>query len=335
MNIFGRFFRVSLWGESHGPAVGALIDGCPAGIALQPEDFCHDLERRKSGQPGTTARRETDRPVLDSGVFKNRTTGSPIMIRFANADTASGDYDLINKYPRPGHADLQAYHKFQGFNDHRGGGHFSGRLTVGLVAAGVIAKKIIPRVKFKATLISAGGSKNIGSSVSLAVVAGDSVGGLVECRITKLSPGLGEPFFDSTESLLSHILFSIPGVKAIEFGDGFAAASMSGSRYNDPIVSLTGRTSTNRCGGINGGLTNGNELGLRLAIRPTATIGQEQLTIDKATGKKAAICFGGRHDACIALRVPVVVEAACAIVMADLYLAHRTVNGTSLKQIKL
>ena len=335
MNTLGRIFRVSLWGESHGPAVGALIDGCPAGIGLRPEDFIKDLARRKSGRTGTTARQETDRPMLDSGVFRNRTTGSPIIVRFGNADTASGDYDLINKYPRPGHADLPAYQKFHGFNDHRGGGHFSGRLTVGLVAAGVIAKKLLPRVKFKATLISVGGSKDIGASVAKAVAANDSVGGLVECRITNLPCGWGEPFFDSTESLLSHILFSIPGVKAIEFGDGFASASMCGSRYNDPIVSLTGRTSTNHCGGINGGLTNGNELVLRLAIRPTATIGQKQQTINKNTGKLTAVNFGGRHDACIALRVPVVVEAACAIVMADLLLAHQAVNGTGLKQRKL
>ena len=330
MNTFGRLFRVSIWGESHGPAVGALIDGCPAGLSLRPEDFVKDMARRKSGRPGTTARREADLPLFESGVFNNRTTGSPISIKFENADTTSGDYEIIKTYPRPGHADLSAWQKFHGYNDYRGGGHFSGRLTVGLVAAGVIAKKLLPGLKFSAKLVSVGGSSDIETAVARALAEHDSVGGLVECRISPLPCGWGEPFFDSTESLLSHILFSIPGVKAIEFGDGFAAASMSGSRYNDPIISRNGRTATNHCGGINGGLTNGNELVLRLAIRPTATIGQKQQTLNKATGKITAVSFGGRHDACIALRTPVVVEAACAIVMADLYLTHQAINGRGL-----
>jgi chorismate synthase len=323
MNTFGRLLRTSIFGESHGPEVGVLIDGCPAGLPLAAADFLSDLDRRKAGKPGTTARREDDIPMIMSGVFNGRTTGAPIMIVFANKDTDSRAYEETKTRPRPGHADLTAAQKYGGFNDYRGGGMFSGRLTTGLVAAGVVAKKLIPAITIHAKLLEAGGSVDIDNIVRRAAEQGDSVGGLVECTARNVPAGLGEPFFDSVESLLAHLVFSIPGIKGIEFGAGFACARMSGSAYNDPIISPNGQTATNNAGGINGGIANGNDLVFRVAVRPTASIAQVQSTIDMQTGEPAEIRVQGRHDACIALRVPVIVEAACALVIADLMMIEQ------------
>ena len=325
MNTFGRLFKASLFGESHGSCVGVLIDGCPAGLALSADDFLKDLERRKGGKAGTTARREDDIPNLASGIFKGRTTGAPLLITFANQEADSQAYEAIKDTPRPGHADFVAHHKQGGFNDYRGGGPFSGRLTLELTAAGVIAKKLMPAVKVEARLIEAGGSSDIDGAVQSAVEAQDSVGGLVECRASGLPVGLGEPFFDSAESLLSHAVFSIPGIKAIGFGAGFEAAQMRGSGYNDRILSLKGRTQTNNAGGINGGITNGNDLVFTVAVRPAASIALRQKTIDLKTGKTRALSVKGRHDVCLALRVPVILEAACAVVLADLMLAGQKI----------
>ena len=213
--------------------------------------------------------------------------------------------------------------EFGGFNDPRGGGHFSGRLTAPLVAAGVVAKKMIAPVRVQARLAEAGGRtgrREIGEAVAAAASEGDSVGGIVECRIAGLPAGLGEPFFDSAESLLAHAAFSIPGIKGIEFGAGFEAARMRGSAFNDPILDRRGRTATAHAGGIYGGLTGGGEIVFRTAVRPAASISKPQRTIDLKTGRPAVLRVGGRHDACFALRVPVVVEAAAAIVLADLML---------------
>jgi chorismate synthase len=325
MNSFGRSFRVSVFGESHGSAVGVLVDGCPAGLALSTEDFRADLERRRPGLPGTTGRREPDRPDIESGLLDRRTTGAPILITFKNQDARPGDYESRGETPRPGHADLVALQKYGGFADLRGGGHFSGRLTVGLVAAGVIAKKLIAPTRVEARLTSAGGSADIGEAVSAAQKDGDSVGGIIEARAERVPAGLGEPFFDSVESVLSHVLFAIPGVKGIEFGAGFAAAGMRGSECNDVLISRRGKTRTNHSGGINGGLTNGNALVFRLAARPTASIGKEQTTLNLSTGKTVTLSVSGRHDACIALRLPVIVEAARAAVLADLFLLEQRI----------
>jgi chorismate synthase len=325
MNSFGRLFRITILGESHGAAVGVVVDGCPAGLPLVPVDFESDLERRKSGKPGTTGRKEPDRPTLSSGVFEGATTGSPILILFENKDTDSSAYELLKRTPRPGQADLVALQKYGGFNDYRGGGPFSGRLTTGLVAAGVIAKKLIEPAEVTADLIEAGGSADVQKTVEEALQSHDSIGGLIACQTRGLPPGLGEPFFDSTESLLSHMLFSIPGIKAVEFGAGFASSRMRGSEFNDEIVSATGETRTNNAGGINGGITSGNELFFRVAVRPTASIGKSQHTIDVDTGEPAEVSVKGRHDACFALRVPVIVEAACAIVLADLMLLEQRI----------
>jgi len=329
MNSFGRLFRVSLFGESHGHLVGVLVDGCPAGLPLAAADFGPDLERRRPGKKGTTARRETDHPEIASGLLEGRTTGTPVLITFQNEDARPGDYARYAETPRPGQADFAALRKFGGFADLRGGGHFSGRLTAGLVAAGVIAKKLIAPARVEARLTAAGGSEDIDGAVAAAQQDGDSVGGLVAARASRLPLGLGEPFFDSVESVLSHLLFAIPGVKGVDFGAGFAAAGMRGSEYNDALLDRRGRTKTNHSGGLNGGLTNGNDLVFRVAARPTASIAKEQTTVNLRTGKTVKISVGGRHDACFALRLPVIVEAAAAIVLADFLLLEQRVPRTA------
>ncbi len=320
MNSFGRLFRLSIFGESHGPQVGVLIDGCPAGLELSADDFEPDLVRRRAGAKGTTPRREADLPMLQSGIHNGRTTGAPLLIAFDNTDVRSAAYAPLAVTPRPGHADLVARQKFGGFQDPRGGGHFSGRLTVALVAAGVVAKKLLQPAKIEARLLEAGGTGEVDGAVAAAMADQDSIGGIVEGRASSLGSGLGEPFFDSAESLLSHLLFAIPAIKGVEFGDGFASARKRGSEMNDEILDASGTTRTNHAGGVNGGITNGNELVVRVAVKPTSSIAKAQRTVNLETGQATELSVGGRHDACIALRVPVVVEAAMAIVLADLSL---------------
>ncbi len=326
MNSFGRIFRVSIYGESHGNSVGVLIDGCPSGIRLTNEDFKEDLGRRRAGAKGTTPRKEFDIPRFMSGIFRDRTTGAPINIQFENTNTRSSDYEKIREFPRPGHADFVATKKYGGFEDYRGGGHFSGRLTVGLVAAGVIAKKILGSIAITASLVEAGGSKNIKEAVDRAVNENESIGGIVECRVKNLPIGLGEPFFDSVESLISHMIFSIPAIKGIEFGSGFNAVAMKGSEHNDNILNHEGKTETNYAGGINGGISNGNELVFRVAVKPTSSTSQPQNTLNVKSGKVESFQVEGRHDKCIALRVPPVVEAGVAIVLTDLMMLENRIN---------
>jgi chorismate synthase len=317
MNSFGTLFRVSIFGESHGPNIGIVIDGCPAGIPLEHEDFMSDIKRRQPGAAGTTPRVESDEPRIISGWFNGFTTGAPLTILFDNQNTKSGDYDHLRKQPRPGHADWVAMQKFHGFNDHRGGGHFSGRLTLALVAAGVVAKKVVSPAIVSAKLIEAGGMSDIEAAIRKAEADNDSIGGVVECRVNGLPVGLGEPFFDSIESLIAHAVFSIPATKGIEFGSGFAASRMKGSEHNDRIISEDGHTDTNYAGGINGGISNGNELVFRVAVKPTSSTSRPQQTLNLESGKVEELVIGGRHDRCIALRVPVVVEAVTAMVLAD------------------
>jgi chorismate synthase len=323
MDSFGQFFRISIFGESHGALVGVVADGCPAGVALATDDFMNDLQRRQSGAKGTTARKETDIPKIVSGVYNGYTTGAPIAILFENGDTRPADYERFRNTPRPGHADFTASEKWNRFNDLRGSGHFSGRLTVALVAAGVIAKKLIAPVAVAAELTEAGGSMDIAGAVGKAVAANDSIGGIVACSAKNIPIGWGSPFFNSVESLLSHLIFSIPGVKAIEFGAGFEAARLCGSEHNDVFISANGTTQTNHAGGINGGITNGNELYFRVAVKPTSSIAKPQTTLNLKTEQPEAFAVHGRHDACIALRVPVIVEAATAIVLADLAMCRK------------
>jgi chorismate synthase len=320
MNSFGKLFRVSIFGESHGESVGIVIDGCPAGIPLDQADFESDFARRKSGAKGTTPRQEPDIPHIMSGVFNGRTTGAPLMIQFQNTNTRSRDYSQLKDIPRPGHADFTGHQKFGGYQDYRGGGHFSGRLTLGLVAAGVLAKKVIAPVTVSSSILEVGGSTDIESALDRAIENQDSIGGIIECNISSVPVGLGEPFFDSVEAVMSHMVFSIPAIKGIEFGSGFNAAKMTGSQHNDNIVSIDGTTETNHAGGINGGISNGNQIYFRVAVKPTSSTHQTQRSINMSTGKMEDLAVEGRHDTCIALRVPVVLEAAAAIVMADFML---------------
>ena len=334
MNSFGTIFRVTIFGESHGDYVGVNIDGCPPGISMAVNDFTEDLERRKPGAKGTTPRKEDDIPQFISGVFNEKSTGVPITILFKNSNTRSGDYEKQRAVPRPGHADFVAHKKFAGFEDYRGGGHFSGRLTVAVVAAGVVAKKIIEsfnnsaspekKINIHAHILEIGGEQDVEKGLQKAIDEKDSIGGIVECNVSNLPIGLGEPFFDSAESLLSHAVFSIPAVKGIEFGAGFAAAKMFGSIHNDALINADGKTATNNAGGILGGLTNGNDLVFRIVVKPTSSTPKEQQTLNIESGNIEPFSVKGRHDLCIALRVPVVLESVTAMVVADMLIIDKS-----------
>jgi chorismate synthase len=327
LNSFGKLFRVSIFGESHGESVGIVVDGCPAGLALTVDDLLPDLERRKGGkQKGTTPRQEADYPFFKSGIFNEKTTGFPIAIFFENNNTRSEDYNKQRSIPRPGHADWVAHQKFGGHEDYRGGGHFSARLTTGLVAAGAIAKKLMTGISIHAEVTEIGGEKDLEKGLQNAIDAKDSVGGLVECRVTGLPVGLGEPYFDSVESLLAQMMFTIPAVRGVEFGTGFAAAKMFGSEHNDAIETMAGKTVTNHAGGVVGGITNGNELVFRIAIKPTSSTPKEQTSLNWDTEQMEKFSIKGRHDLCVALRAPVIVEAATAIVLADLMLQEQQIK---------
>ena len=324
MNSWGDKFRLSIWGESHGAQVGVTIDGVPAGIELCEEDFVVDLDRRRAGAAGTTPRKESDVPHIVSGLYNGFTTGAPLTIEFQNENTRSGDYSNLVVHPRPSHADWVAQQKFKGYNDPRGGGHFSGRITLGMVAAGVVAKKILGNeVTFSTHITEIGGctdKEQWEALIEQARMAQDSLGGIIECRTSGIQTALGEPFFDSVESLAAHLLFAVPAVKGVEFGAGFKAARMRGSEHNDPITNAEGTTLSNNAGGIVGGITNGNEIVARIAVKPTASISQPQSTFNFEHNKVEELVIKGRHDVCIALRAAVVAEAALAIALADLKL---------------
>ena len=320
MNNFGRIFRISIFGESHGKSIGIIIDGCPPGINFTEESMLSDISRRKSGSKGTTPRNEADIPNIISGVFNGKTTGAPISIIFKNQNIRSKDYSFVKDTPRPGHADFVAEKKYKGFQDYRGGGHFSGRLTLALVAAGVLAKKIIYPLNPVAKILEVGGFSDIEKGIEYAIKHNDSIGGIVECMVSNMIPGLGEPFFDSLESYISHLVFSIPAIKGIEFGSGFSNAKMFGSQANDIFIDEKGTTATNNNGGINGGISNGNELVFRIAVKPTSSISKSQETYNFRSKQIEKLNIKGRHDLCIALRVPPVLEAVTAIALADLML---------------
>ena len=355
MNSFGRKFRVSIFGESHGELIGVVLDGVPAGLDLSEQDFEQDILRRKSGAKGTTPRVEEDKPQIVSGVFEGHTTGAPLTIVFKNNNTHSSDYEQFAAMPRPGHADLTAAIKWDDCQDPRGSGHFSGRLTLPIVAAGVVAKKVLadatilddtPVSEINARIVEIGGvdfstslemtgealemtngvlemtegpdmSEEAQKVLEQAIKDGDSIGAVVECVVPAIDLGYGEPFWDSVESVISHAIFSIPGVRGIEFGDGFKAAAMRGSEHNDPI-GPDGRPLKNGAGGVNGGITNGAPIVFRVAFKPTSSISRPQQTFNFQTGEMDTLAVKGRHDACFALRTPVIVEAMTAIALADL-----------------
>lgn len=325
MNTIGTLFKVSIFGESHGQVVGVLVDGVPAGISLTEEDFYHDIEMRKPKKKGTTPRKEADIPHIMSGVFNGYTTGNAILITFNNENINDNDYSNLVTQPRPGHADYTGHIKYDGFNDYRGGGAFSGRLTLAIVAAGVIAKKILP-FEFNSRIKSLKGEKDITKFeqiVEEAMKNRNSVGGTIEVTVKNMIQGLGEPYFDSVESRLSHILYSIGAVKGVSFGVGFDGESLYGSEYNDLIIDKEGHTKTNNNGGINGGITNGNDLIVNVFVKPTPSISLPQETFNFKTGKVETVEIKGRHDACIALRAPIVIENAIAIALCDLYLIKK------------
>ena len=320
MNHFGRLFQINIYGESHGGGVGILLDGVKPGIPLSNEDFLIDLSRRKSGGLGTTPRIEPDEIKIVSGVFNGYTTGAPILLSFENTNTKSKDYSNLIDQPRPSHADYTAHLKYNGFNDYRGGGHFSGRLTLGLVSAGVVAKKMLPNVTFHTDLTNLAGSTNpkeFHDILKNAVENHDSVGGIVTLTATGLPVGLGEPYFDSLESTISHLMFSVGGVKGIEFGLGFDGVSLKGSEYNDRIGDSKGGTITNNNGGINGGISNGNPIVVKVFVKPTPSIGLKQDTFNFRNDKVEGLVIEGRHDAAIILRAMVVLQACLAIALCD------------------
>lgn len=327
MNSFGNKFRISIFGESHGESVGITIDGCPAGLTLNADDLLIDLERRKGGkQKGTTPRQESDFPIFISGVFNGKTTGFPITLIFENKNTRSSDYESQRDIPRPGHADMTANQKFGGNEDYRGGGHFSARLTTGLVAAGAIAKMLIPQINITAVIKEIGGESDIEKGLQKAIDAKDSIGGIIECVVKGLPYGLGEPYFDSIESVISHMMFSIPAVKGIEFGAGFSAAKMFGTEHNDYIINKEGKTETNHAGGIVGGISNGNDLIFRIAIKPTSSTPKVQTSYSWQTNQMESFSVKGRHDLCVALRAPVIIEAVTAIVLVDFMLLEHKIS---------
>ena len=362
MNTFGNRFRVSIFGESHGPRIGVTLDGVLPGVPLSEEDFAEDLARRKAGALGTTPRVEDDFPQIVSGVYDGHTTGAPLTILFRNENTRSEDYEGFREHPRPGHADFTANIKFGGYNDPRGGGHFSGRLTLGIVAAGVVAKKMLYFAQFHARLVEVGGLSDASAwpdALKAAQAEGDSLGGVVECSVEGLPMGLGEPFWDSVESLVSHAVFSIPGVRGIEFGDGFQAARMKGSEHNDPFPEHkckhhhedgeehhchhdepdhqcchgdgschsehsschSERSEESHCCGRHKHPQPPvtNHAG---GVNGGITNGNPLVfrVAFKPTASIAKAGIPGRHDVCFALRTPVIVEAMSAIVLVDLAL---------------
>ncbi len=349
-NTFGNNLTVTLFGESHGNAVGAVLDGLAPGIAVDEEFIRFQLSLRRPVGDISTARQEPDHFVIQSGVFEGRTTGTPLCIVIPNENTRSQDYGDMRGKARPGHADYTAYAKYHGFEDPRGGGHFSGRITAALVAAGAIVLSalkgkgiavgthiarlagladrdfadwnadIATLAKKPFAVLDAKASMQMVSAITAAKKEGDSVGGVLETAVTGLPAGVGEPWFDTVEGLLAHALFSIPAVKGVEFGTGFDIADLRGSQANDPFRMEQGRvvTTTNHNGGVNGGITNGMPLLFRCAVKPTPTIFKAQDTVDFMQKQNAALQARGRHDPCIVHRARVVVDSVTAFTLYDL-----------------
>ncbi len=348
MDSIGRVFTVTIFGESHGRCVGAVVDGCPAGVPLTVGDVQADVDRRRpGGGPAATARAEADEAEALSGFHEGRTTGAPITLVIWNKDVDDRDYDRIKDLARPGHADFTARVKYGGFNDARGGGQFSGRMTAACVMAGAVARKVLGTigVEIAAHTVEIGGvtagaadfnaikqaaadplrcadadaAMKMTALITRARQDGDSLGGIVEGVAVNLPAGLGEPYFDTLDGELARALFSIPAVKGVEFGDGFSVADMKGSENNDAFVVRDGKivTATNHAGGVLGGLSSGMPLIVRVAVKPTPSISKEQRTVDLATLEETTITVGGRHDACIVPRAVAVVEAMMAVTLAD------------------
>lgn len=327
MNTFGENIKITIFGESHGPGIGMVLDGIPPGLELDTDFIRKELSRRAPGNSElSTPRKEADEPVFFSGVFEGKTTGAPICAIIRNSDSHSSDYSP--GFPRPSHADLSSQIKYRGFADYRGGGHFSGRLTAVMVAAGAICKQLLSArgIEVAAHIAQIGphrGSEldfNMRKEILDARSAGDSVGSVVECVATGVPAGVGGLMFGGMESRIAAMVYAVPGVKGLEFGAGFELAAMRGSVANDPIrISPDGKiyTETNNSGGINGGITNGMPLTLRVALRPTPSISREQKTIDLAEMKNCTTRIKGRHDPCLAPRALPVIEGCVAFCLLD------------------
>ena len=358
-NSFGQLFRITSWGESHGPAVGVVIDGCPPRLPLAEAEIQADLDRRRPGQSDiTTPRKEADRVEILSGVFEGLTTGVPISLLVRSGDQRPGAYDEMREKYRPSHADFTYQAKY-GHRDHRGGGRSSARETVGRVAAGAVARKILQLaggVEIRAyvtqihdliapartrlpTLAEVEASPvrcpdldtaaRMVERIKEARGAGDSVGGVIECRVRQVPVGLGEPVFDRLEADLAKAMLSLPATKGFEIGSGFAGTLLKGSQHNDPFVKRDGRvgTATNHSGGVQGGISNGEDLVFRVAFKPTATILQTQKTVD-VHGAETELLARGRHDPCVVPRAVVIVEAMTALVLVDHWMRNHAQNGT-------
>ena len=349
-NTFGNAVSLTLAGESHGDAITVILDGLSAGVKVDTTEIDRELARRRPSGASDTARREADKYSIVSGVFEGYTTGTPICIVIPNESKKSDDYKALCGVARPSHADYAAHCKYHGFEDYRGGGHFSGRVTVGLVAAGAILQSALRGVGIeigthiaKCAGVSDRGFENVKEDIASlksasfplldgaregammdAIVAakkeGDSVGGVVETCVLGMPAGVGEPWFDSVEGLLSHAIFSLGGVKGVEFGDGFALSDMRGSEANDPFRMENGNvyTLTNRNGGVNGGITNGMPLVFRCAVKPTPSIAKPQQSVNFAEGKEIDLSTHGRHDPAIVRRICPVIDSVTALVLCDL-----------------
>lgn len=318
-----------IFGESHGPAIGVVLEHVPSGIAVDMDFIRSEMARRAPGKsPMSTARREADEPHILSGVFEGKTTGTPLCAVIENTDTRSRDYAKLKDLPRPGHADYAGHVRYEGCNDYRGGGHFSGRLTAPLVFAGALAKLILREkgVTVSAVISNVGGVADPTQAQMEKIVLAakgdlDSVGGAIRCTVEGLPAGLGAPDYGrNVEGIFSQQLYAVPAVKAVAFGAGFGFAAMRGSQANDPFYmdGTTVRTSTNHTGGVNGGITNGMPVVFEVAIRPTPSIAREQDTVDLSTGRDAKLVIEGRHDPCIVHRAVPVIEAAAALAACEL-----------------
>lgn len=319
MNRSLNEINLQIFGASHSLYIGGVLDGIPTGIKIDLEQIDKAVFTRKGGGLGTTSRVEFDQINWLSGISDGITNGLPIAFAIENKNIKKEDYKF-SETPRPGHSDFTQLMKYGQFAELSGGGQSSGRMTIVLVIAGQIARQIIPSILAKATIKEIGGEVDYLELIERTQKEGDSLGGIVECTIQNVPAGLGEPFFDSVESVMSHLLFSIPGVKGVEFGAGFASARMKGSEFYDKFVDTTGRTITNNSGGINGGITNGNDIVFRVAFRPPSSIRKPVETINIQTGEKVTMEIGGRHDVSYVLRTPVIIESVAYLVIADFYL---------------
>lgn len=361
-NSFGTNVSLTLFGESHGSQIGIVLDGLPAGFEIDEERILLDLEKRKAAGKLSTQRHEEDIPIFISGMFNGYTTGTPVTILFQNKDTRSGDYTKTKSRLRPGHADYTAYEKYNGFQDYRGGGHFSGRLTAPIVAAGSICRQILEQKNIKIgshieqlynikdenfsedihrlekeidemneemfAVLDHDVKEDMKEAILQAAQEGDSLGGILESAVIGLPAGIGEPFFDSVESILSHLLFSIPAVKGVSFGKGFGFANLKGSQSNDAFY-YDGKikTRTNNNAGINGGITNGMPILIHTVIKPTPSIFKTQESVDYETKESVDLQIQGRHDPCILHRARIVVDSIIAFGILDLWMSKEAVKG--------